>query len=415
MVIVLGQKHSVLTLDEAIYCKAREIIWQQPKAFPDTVLRLGGMHIVLNFLSVIGKMFDNSGLEDLLVESGVYAPNTAAYLLKGKCLNRGICAHKLVAEALERLCVECFEDWCNTNEKDPDVEAVMIGVPVVEYDAATEAFKEGSTSEKKFSAVTKLSNSLDPHMHLMERFIEESSKKSKLFNFWMLYIKVVHILLNFIRVERERNWLLYLDSAADMLPFFFAYDHPNYSRWLTMYICDMQQLSHTAPEVYAEFIQGYHAISKSGKPSSSVWTDMALEQSENHDAKLPGGIIGVSRRNSALNKWFLTAHQRSSIVTAIKDMCNVSNEDFSTHKEAGSNCTIKDESDVQAIISTINTVMKNPFAGYDCDVLLSNLARGISLPEAETDKLLQCQKAGEEARDEFVASRMQLHCFQQFS
>ena len=76
-----------------------------------------------------------------------------------------------------------------------------------------------------------------------------------------------------------------------------------------MYICDMQQLSHTAPEVYAEFIQEYHAISKSGKPFSSVWTDMALEQSENHDTKLPGGIIGVSRRNSALNKWFLTAHQ----------------------------------------------------------------------------------------------------------
>ena len=70
---------------------------------------------------------------------------------------------------------------------------------------------------------------------------------------------------------------------------------------------------------------------------------------------------------------------------------------------------------MQAIISTINTVMKNPFAGYDGDVLLSNLARGISLPEAETDKLLQCQKAGEEARDEFVASRMLLHCFQQFS
>ena len=40
--------------------------------FDDLVIRLGGMHILLTFQAVIGKMFAESGLEDLLVESNVY-------------------------------------------------------------------------------------------------------------------------------------------------------------------------------------------------------------------------------------------------------------------------------------------------------------------------------------------------------
>ena len=48
-------------------------------------------------------MYDNSGLEDLLVESGVYAYGKASQLFKGKQYNMGIRAHKLVSEAFSRL------------------------------------------------------------------------------------------------------------------------------------------------------------------------------------------------------------------------------------------------------------------------------------------------------------------------
>ena len=54
---------------------------------------MGVFHIILNFLAVIGRMYDNSGLEDFLIESGVYASGTASQLLKGKQYNRGIRAH----------------------------------------------------------------------------------------------------------------------------------------------------------------------------------------------------------------------------------------------------------------------------------------------------------------------------------
>jgi len=99
----LGQLDTVITFDLAIYAKAKQIQMKFPEEFSDTVIRLGGFHIALNFLSLLGKKFHSSGLEDLLIESGVYAAGTTSVLMKGKSYNRGIRAHKLAMEAFFRL------------------------------------------------------------------------------------------------------------------------------------------------------------------------------------------------------------------------------------------------------------------------------------------------------------------------
>ena len=65
----------------------------------------------LNFLSLIGKKYTNSGLDDLLIESGVYAAGTTSALIKGKCYNRGIRGHKLAMEAFFRLLWKSFQQW----------------------------------------------------------------------------------------------------------------------------------------------------------------------------------------------------------------------------------------------------------------------------------------------------------------
>lgn len=64
---------------------------------------MGGFHIALNFVSMIGKKYTNSGLDDLLIKSGLYAAGTASALMKGKSYNRDIRGHKLAMEALFRI------------------------------------------------------------------------------------------------------------------------------------------------------------------------------------------------------------------------------------------------------------------------------------------------------------------------
>ena len=74
----LQQSTAVITFDLTIYSKAKEIHWREvPK--PGDSLR--GFHIALNYLALIGKMFQESGLEDVFIESGLYGSSSTMALL----------------------------------------------------------------------------------------------------------------------------------------------------------------------------------------------------------------------------------------------------------------------------------------------------------------------------------------------
>ena len=96
----VGQAASVVTFDLAIYVKAKEIQWRVPDELKNVIIRMGGFHITLNYLSLLGKMYSDSGLEDLLIESGVYASGTTSALIAGKQYNRGVRAHSPVPSSM---------------------------------------------------------------------------------------------------------------------------------------------------------------------------------------------------------------------------------------------------------------------------------------------------------------------------
>ena len=83
MMKTLQQKHTILTFDEAIYCKAKEIQWRCQDEFKETVIRLGGFHTAMTFMSVIGKRYEESGMEDLLVEAGVFGSGSIMKIMAG--------------------------------------------------------------------------------------------------------------------------------------------------------------------------------------------------------------------------------------------------------------------------------------------------------------------------------------------
>ena len=148
-------------------------------------------------------------------------------------------------------------------------------------------------------------------MSLFGVFKSENQARSKLFTFWNEYGAMVTSLLQFLKAERTGNWKLHVSSIAAMLPHYFAMDRQNYARFLPVYLADMQRLELTHPDVYKEFAAGNHSISHSGQPFSQVSADMALEQSINADSKSRGGVIGISQSSAALERWFLTIHERA--------------------------------------------------------------------------------------------------------
>ena len=107
----MGQRDSVITFDLDLYAKARQLQMKYPNEFKNTVIRMGGFHIALNYLAVLENLYAQSGLEDVLIESGVYVAGTTSVLMLGKSYNKGIRAHKLSMEALFRLLWQAFLEW----------------------------------------------------------------------------------------------------------------------------------------------------------------------------------------------------------------------------------------------------------------------------------------------------------------
>ena len=89
--------------------------WRNPNELDNLFNRLGGFHRATNFMGDIGTIMENSGLEDLFLESGIHGSAIVAKIFRGKAYNRGIHAHKLAFEALSRLKWKAFGNWWNEN------------------------------------------------------------------------------------------------------------------------------------------------------------------------------------------------------------------------------------------------------------------------------------------------------------
>lgn len=217
---------------------------------------------------------------------------------------------------------------------------------------------------------------------------------------------MVIMLLQFVKAERTGNWRLHLAATSSMAPYFFAHDRQNYARWLPVYLAEMGQLEQKHPEVYQQFMEGEHAISRSSQPFASVWTDMALEQSINLDSKSKGGIVGISLNADALQRWFLTSHERAAITTAVKQMCGIGDLDRGgTHKEAAPKRVEPDENDVRKIVSCfVSGLMKDPFTEESDS--LSNIAAGVVLPTDVAKQLLTSTEKGQEQMKGFIEQRL---------
>lgn len=311
----VGQLELVITFDLAIYVKAKQIQLRFPDEFSNTILRLGGFHIVLNFLSIIGKKYQGSGLDDLLIESGVYAAGTISALTAGRSYNRGVRAHKLCFEAFFRLMWKRFLTWYAGREQ---AEGRLLHVDdSVKTKLAECRAQIGTRAIEKFES---LQEELKDAMKQFKEFKEEQRASSKLFAYWEEYNAMVDLLLHFLQTERKGDWKLHLSAVAAMAPYFFAMDRHNYARWLPVYLADMHQIESKHPRVHDEFMSGNHVVCRSSHPFSQVSTDMALEQSINADSKAKGGIIGISIMPSTLQRCFLTSHERAAITSSLKSM-----------------------------------------------------------------------------------------------
>ena len=129
----------------------------------------------------------------------------------------------------------------------------------------------------------------------------------------------------------------------------------------------MNKLQIEHPDLFQSFSAGYHTIHKADKDESKfsgVWSDMGIEQSINRDCGKLGGLTNIKTKESAMEKWYLTAHLKANVATQFLKYSglDLTADKSRIHKEATDNRIEQDENAVADVIKTIEDRMINPFS-----------------------------------------------------
>ena len=133
---------------------------------------------------------------------------------------------------MERLRLEAFAKSLTTEEKS---KLDWLDVILME-DSSLDKFLENCARP-----------SVNEVKEMYDKFVNERSKVNALFAFWSKYIEMVQLLLLQIRATRTTDWSLHLSSLRSMIPWFFATDCVNYSRYASSYWIEMMCLEKTNP------------------------------------------------------------------------------------------------------------------------------------------------------------------------
>lgn len=392
----LGQSTSVQTMDQQLYAVAKQVQWSRPDEFDNSVLRLGGFHTAMCFISCIGKLWRDGGLHDLLVDSGVYASNTADAMLQGKQFHRAFRGLTIVFEALQHTFVKAFLKWSKES---------FDGV----WDQLAKMYETyGSQSNmSKTAGMKDLELLIQEELYpFMAKFRKDGEARSATFKYWCMCMDAIEILLQSKRAVAEGNWTLHLYSTRSMLPYFFICDKVNYARYTPSYLLDMMNLP---PDVEEAFIEGQFNVKEVPGSFNGLWTDMGTEKTVIRESKGDGGIAGLTRKKSAMIRWSLTRHIVAEYSKVVDERVGLPEEDALPHKQTQNASMVRDEQDVKRLIEHLDTDMMNPFDidTFDVDsfengATLVNISTGLHASQVVTTSLLGFHEKGMLKMKQFV-------------
>ncbi len=150
------------------------------------------------------------------------------------------------------------------------------------------------------------------------------------FQFWdLVFVNAVgDFLVDY--VFREANFTWYCQALSALIPFFFANNNVDYSRWLPIHLKDMVSLEQTHPQLANEFQRGEFVVHKTHRECSGLAIDQAHEQA-NAVVKGDGGAIGITEDPSALRRWIVSGPVVSRLVSQYEStsQVKVASEDVS--------------------------------------------------------------------------------------
>ncbi|XP_053391138.1 uncharacterized protein LOC128553968 [Mercenaria mercenaria] len=392
----LGQSVCPVIFDMGLLTKALEIVWSRPEEFEGVVPIEGGMHFLMSLFGGIGFIYGDAGLKHLLVESDVFARNTADHILSGKDFDRALRALLMVDEVLNRRLLINFFRWA---------EDYGHTIPLSLF----EKFKLlNIRSNGSDTVLAEIGNQIEVTISpLLKMFRAEGRLNSPLFQFWDDYLTHVSLPLKlYLAASRHALWDTYMYSKTILLPFLFCSNRTVYARYMPYMVMNMNRLPDTLLD---SFQKGKFVAKLTDGMFNCVWIDYVLEVTQNKSLKSSGGIVGITHNDSALMRWFLSRPLTAKYAMEFQSGQKPSHHDPGKHHtDTPYHRKAYNESVDQMLKLFEEDTFIDPFCLTSPPSTLTNMATGVPAPPEIAASLLGCHITGETMLHNFVRDRFQV-------
>ena len=195
----------VIFYDQPLYALAKQVQWHWPEMFGEAmfVIMMGGLHVEMAALRMIGHWLDGSGWVQCLVASGLTTSGIADSFIHASSVKRTRYAHSVSAAALFVCLKRAYNHFCEHS---------------------------GTQEQKSF-----------------DEWRTGCENESVQFKYWSMVLDLELLVLSFVRSIRTGDFELYTDTLQTLAPWFFALDHAHYARWLPVHLRDMLSLQEQHP------------------------------------------------------------------------------------------------------------------------------------------------------------------------
>ena len=401
----VGQEYVITSFDLGVCMKAYPILWSNPARYKNHIVLIGTFHILCAYFKMLGKKMDGSGLQDILIESGMMSSGSMKGVMTGKNYDRSLHCHKTMLECLERL---LLEEFLSVAGKD----SLLSDIP--------------ETSKRKFEALVQSQTSAtlaevlgDAHLTTLlvsyESFKSDVRKGSlgKTAQFWLSYMDCVWNALSLIRSVKENNFALYLHCLFVLPDLFFTFGGHNYSRYLTYLAVFLANIEDSHPGALTLLKRGAISVARSFIPGSRCHVDKTIEETIMKHGKSRGGtgsgigLSGITENYSAYQRWARTSTERAHFLSATLSLADMNSDtgQGSKHRDQRPSEIRKSEASVKKTISAVKSFL-NPF-DVDDKTGLYVLSSGARVPADVEKDVMHAITVGNEQKEKFINERLE--------
>lgn len=401
----VGQEIVITTFDLGVCMKAYPILWSNPARYKNHIVLIGTFHVLCAYFKMLGKKMEGSGLQDILIESGLMTSGSMKGVMTGKNYERSLHCHKTMLECLERLLVE---EFLSVNGKN----SLLSDIPETSR-RTFENLIQSQTGET-------LSRVMDD-VHVVSMVVAYESFKSevrkgslgKTAQLWLSYMDCVWIALSLIRSVKENNFSLYLHCLFVMPDLFFTFGGHNYSRYLTYLAVFLTNIEDSHPGALPLLKNGAISVARSFIPGSRCHVDKTIEETIMKHGKSRGGagsgigLSGITQNYNAYQRWARTSTERARFLSATLSLADMTSDtgQGTKHRDQRPSEIRKGESSVKKAISAVKSFL-NPF-DVDDKTGLYVLSSGARVPADVEKDVLNAITVGKEQKEKFISERLE--------